>query len=94
MIDFIASLEGNVQTLSMDDQGATRARVNDRVARTYDYSEAIADIQAAVDILPEIPYFHFDLGNLHCLSSDLVSSISDYDRAIKVIHPITVRYSW
>ena len=39
MIDFIASLESNVQTLSMDDKGATRARVSDRVARSYDYSD-------------------------------------------------------
>ena len=36
MIDFIASLEGSVQTLSMDTEGSTRARVSDRVARTYD----------------------------------------------------------
>lgn len=86
MIDFIASLEGNVQTLSMDDQGSTRARVNDRVARNYDYSEAIADLQAAIAILPDIPYMHFDLGNLHCLSSELVNSINDYTKAIE-LHP-------
>lgn len=84
MIDFIASLEGNVQTLSMDDQGTIRARVSDNLSRTYDYSEAIADIQAAIAILPEIPYLHFNLGNLHCLSSDLVSSIGDYDTAIQL----------
>lgn len=84
MIDFIASLEGNVQTLSMDDQGTTRARVNDRVARNYDYSEAIADIREAISILPDIPYFHFDIGNLYCLSSDMVSAIVEYDKAIQI----------
>ncbi len=84
MIDFIASLEGNVQTLSMDTEGTTRARVSDRVARSYDYSEAIADIKAALDILPDIPYLYFDLGNLHCLSSDMVSAIEDYDMALKL----------
>lgn len=86
MIEFIASLEGNVQTLSMDDQGATRARVNDRVDRTYDYSEAIADIEEAIRLLPQIPHLYFDLGNLHCLSSELVSAIEDYSTAIK-LHP-------
>lgn len=86
MIEFIASLEGNVQTLSMDDQGATRARVSDKVDRTYDYSEAITDIQEAITILPDIPYLWFNLGNLHCLSSELVSSLEDYARAIS-LHP-------
>ena len=86
MIDFIASLEGNVQTLSMDTQGAARARVNDRVARSYDYSEAIADIRAALDILPDIPYLYFDLGNLLCQSDNMVEAIENYDMAIR-LHP-------
>lgn len=84
MIDFIASLEGNVQTLSMDDQGTTRARVTERVDRSYDYSEAIADIREAISILPDIPYLYFDLGNLHCLSSELIPAIEDYGKAIEL----------
>ena len=84
MIDFIASLEGNVQTLSMDTEGSTRARVSDRVARTYDYSDAIADIREALSILPDIPYLYFDLGNLECLSSRFVEALENYDMAIKL----------
>jgi len=84
MIDFIASLEGNVQTLSMDTDGAARARVGDRVDKTYDYSEAIEDINQAITILPDMPYLHYDLGNLHCLSSKMLDAINDYDRAIKL----------
>ena len=84
MIDFIASLEGNVQTLSMDTDGTTRARVSDRVARTYDYSEAIADIREALTILPDIPYLYFDLGNLECLSSNFVEALENYDMAIRL----------
>ncbi|MBR4228462.1 MAG: tetratricopeptide repeat protein [Bacteroidales bacterium] len=82
MIDFIASMQSNVQTLTMDDQGTTRARVSDQVTFSYDYSEAIADLEAAVEMVPDIPYFHFDLGNLYCLSSRLVESIDSYDKAI------------
>ena len=82
MIDFIASMQSNVQTLTMDDQGTTRARVSDQVTHTYDYSEAIADLEAAAALVPDIPYIHFDLGNLYCLSSRLVESIDSYDRAI------------
>ena len=84
MIEFIASLEGNVQTLSMDDKGATRARVSDRVARSYDYSEAIEDMQAATEVVPDIPYLYFNLGNLYCLSSEMVNAIDAYTRAIRI----------
>lgn len=84
MTDFIASLEGNVQTLSMDTEGSTRARVSDKVERNYDYSSAIADIRAALEILPDIPYLYFNLGNLQCLSSQFVSAIENYDMAIKL----------
>ena len=84
MIDFIASLEGNVQTLSMDTDGTTRARVSDRVARTYDYSEAIADIKEALTILPDVPYLYFDLGNLECLSSNFVEALENYDMALRL----------
>lgn len=84
MIDFIASLEGNVQTLSMDTDGAARARVSDRVNRSYDYSEAIADISEAVRILPDIPHLWFDLGNLHCLNGELVAAMENYDMAIRL----------
>jgi tetratricopeptide (TPR) repeat protein len=84
MIDFIASLEGSVQTLSMDTEGSTRARVSDRVARTYDYSDAIEDIKEALSILPDIPYLYFDLGNLECLSSHFIEALENYDMAIKL----------
>ena len=84
MIDFISSIENNVQTLTMDDKGTTRARVRDRVTRTYDYSEAIEDIQAADRLLPGIPYFHFNLGNLYCLSGKLVESVDSYTTAISL----------
>ena len=82
MIDFIASLEGNVQTLSMDENGSTRARVSDHVARTYDYTEAIDDIREAIALVPDMPQLYFNLGNLLCLSGEMVSSIDNYSKAI------------
>ena len=84
MIDFIASIQSNVQTLTMDDQGTTRARVSDQVTHSYDYTEAIEDMEAALGIVPDNPYILFNLGNLYCLSSHLVNSIDSYDRAISI----------
>lgn len=84
MIDFISSIENSVQVLSMDDSGTTRARVKDQVTRSYDYTDAIEDMEAAAEILPDLPYLWFNLGNLHCLSSEHLASIEDYTRAISL----------
>lgn len=83
MIDFIASIENNVQVLSMDESGNTRARVKDRVNQSYDYTEAIEDMKKAAGILPGSAYILYNLGNLYCLSSDHISSIRAYTEAIK-----------
>ena len=83
MIDFISSIESNVQVLSMDDTGNTRARVKDQVTRKYDYTDAIADMRAALELVPDMPYLHFNLGNLYCLSSEHINSIDSYTRAIE-----------
>jgi len=84
MIDFISSIESNVQVLSMDDTGNTRARVKDQVIRQYDYSDAVDDMKKASEIFPDLPYVYFNLGNLYCLSSELVSSIDNYTKAIEL----------
>ena len=84
MIDFITSIESNVQVLSMDDSGNTRARVRDQVSRQYDYSEALSDMKAAAELVPDLPYVYFNLGNLYCLSSEHINSIDNYSRAIEL----------
>ena len=83
MIDFISSIENSVQVLSMDDKGNTRARVKDQVTRHYDYTDAIDDMKAALDAVPDLPYIYYNLGNLYCLSSEHVSSIENYTKAIE-----------
>lgn len=84
MIEFIASIESNVQVLTMDDSGNTRARVKDQVSRSYDYDDAIRDMQAAAEILPDLPYIYYNLGNLYCLSKEHVKSIENYTKAIEL----------
>ena len=84
MIDFISSIENNVQILSMDDTGATRARVRDQITRQYDYTDAIDDMKKAAELVPDLPYIHFNLGNLYCLSSEHVNSIESYTKAIEL----------
>ena len=84
MIEFIASIESNVQVLSMDDAGTTRARVKDQVTRSYDYTDAIEDMKAAAEIMKDMPYVYYNLGNLYCLSSEHINSIDNYTKAIEL----------
>ncbi|MBR5836551.1 MAG: tetratricopeptide repeat protein [Bacteroidales bacterium] len=84
MIEFIASIENNVQVLSMDDAGTTRARVKDQVTRSYDYTDAINDMKAAAALVKDLPYAYYNLGNLYCLSSEHVQSIDNYTKAIEL----------
>ena len=84
MIDFISSIESNVQVLSMDDSGNTRARVKDQVVRQYDYSDAINDMNQAKEIVPDLPYVYYNLGNLYCLSAEHIASIENYTKAISL----------
>lgn len=84
MINFIASIESSVQTLSMDDQGAAKAKVSDKVERNYDYSDAISDLLEADKLQSGNAYINFNLGNLYCMSSQPVSAIDYYGKAIKL----------
>ena len=58
--------------------------MKDQVVRMYDYSDAVQDLKAAVEILPDLPYLYFNLGNLYCLSSEHVVSIENYTKAIEL----------
>lgn len=84
MIDFISSIQSNVQVLSMDDSGNTRARVRDQITRQYDYTDAIDDMKASAKIIKDMPYVYYNLGNLYCLSSEHINSIENYTKAIEL----------
>ena len=82
MIDFIASMENNVQVLTLDNANTVRTRVQDQVKHNYDYTPAIHDMTRAAELNPSFPYTYYNLGNLYCLSNDLPEAIVQYTRAI------------
>lgn len=84
MIDFISSIENSVQVLTMDDKGSTRARVKDQAVRRYDYTDAVDDMKEALAIVPDLPFIHFNLANLLCLSAEHIASIEEYGKAIEL----------
>ena len=82
MIDFISSIESNVQVLTLDNAGATRAKVQDQTTRSYDYTPAIHDMKKAAGLSPKFPYTYYNLGNLYCMSNDIPEAIVQYTKAI------------
>ncbi len=87
MIDFISSMESNVQILTLDNSRTARARVQDKSYQRYDYTSAIHDMNKAVHLMPSFPFAYYNLGNLYCLSGDLPESINQYTKAID-IYPV------
>ena len=92
MIDFISSIESNVQVLTLDNSGATRAKVRDSNTANYDYTTAIHDMKKAANLSPEIPYIYYNLGNLYCLSGDLPEAIVQYNKALELYSNIAEAY--
>ena len=84
MIEFISSMDNTVQVLTLDDAGATRARVQEQSRRNYDYSAAIDDMEKAALIAPDFAYTHYNLGNLYCLSDRMPEAINAYTKAIEL----------
>lgn len=92
MIDFISSIESNVQVLTMDNAGTAKAVVNDGTASNYDYSEAIGDMKKAASLYPEFPYTYYNLGNLYCLSGNMPEAINQYSHAIELYSGLAEAY--
>ena len=91
MIDFISSMERNVQTLTLDNSKTARARVRDSYS-TYDYTAAIHDMTKAANLLPAFPFIYYNLGNLYCLSGDLPEAISQYTKALEIFPALPEAY--
>lgn len=82
MIDFISSIDGGYNSISLDSDPTPRLRTN--FSRTYNYDEAIADLNSAAKLYPELPHIYYNRGNLLVLSGKLPEAFEDYSRAIEL----------
>ncbi len=92
MIDFISSMENNVQILTLDNTGAARARVKEKGTISYDYTPAIHDMTKASKLMPDLPFTYYNLGNLYCLSNDLPEAINQYTKALDIYPALKEAY--
>lgn len=81
MIDFISSIDNSYQRITIDSDPANRLHNNSK--RTYNYDEAIADLNKAIKLFPDLAYSYYNRANLMALSGSLPEAFEDYTRAIE-----------
>lgn len=82
MLDFIAGLDNPYQRISIDTDPANTLH-NNRT-RSYDYTEAIADMTRAIRLLPDFAQAYYNRATLRALSGQLPEAFEDFTRAIEL----------
>lgn len=82
MIDFISSIDNSYQRITIDSDPASRLKNNS--TRTYNYDEAIADLNKAIKLYPDFAFAYYNRANLHAISGALPEAYDDYTRAIEL----------
>ncbi len=83
MIDFISSIESSFQRITIDSDPANRLN-NNSGKRSYDYDEAIADIEKAIELHPNLAYSYYNLAGLLVSSDRLPEAYNAYNKAIEL----------
>lgn len=79
MTDFISSMDNGYSRISPESDRSARMR---DAARTYDYDEAISDLNKAAKLNPDLPCIYYNRGNLFALSGRFPEAFEEYSHAI------------
>lgn len=82
MIDFISSIDNTYQRITIESDPSSRLKSSS--TRTYDYDDAIADLNKAAKLFPEFAHVYYNRANLQALSGRLPEAYEDYTRAIEL----------
>lgn len=82
MIDFVSSIDNSFQRIAIESDPANRLKTQS--TRTYNYDEAIGDLNKAIKLLPDFAYSYYNRANLYCLSGQMSEALEDYTRAIEL----------
>ena len=81
MIDFISSIDNSYQSITLENDPAKR--LHNTGTRTYNYDEAIEDMNKAIKLYPEFAEAYYNRANLMAISGKLPEAYDDYTRAIE-----------
>lgn len=82
MIDFISSIDNSFHRMTIDTDPASRLKNSSN--RTYNYDDAIADLNKAAKLLPGFAYIYYNRAYLYALSGRLPDAYDDYTKAIEL----------
>jgi tetratricopeptide (TPR) repeat protein len=82
MIDFISSIDNSYQRITIDSDPVNRLRNSG--SRTYNYDDAIEDINKAIKLYPDFAYSYYNRANLQAISNKLPEAYDDYSKAIEL----------
>lgn len=82
MIEFLASLQGDYQSVNVTTDAATRLKTTKK--SQTDYTEVVADLEKAISLMPELPHAHFNLANIYAKQNEMAKALSQYTRAIEL----------
>ncbi len=88
MIDFISSVTVS-EKMTLDADMAISAS---STRRTFSYDEAIADLDKAAELAPDLAYIYYNRGNLHALSGNMPAAYDDYSRALALAPELADAY--
>jgi tetratricopeptide (TPR) repeat protein len=90
MIDFISSIDNSYQKITIDSDPVNRLK--NTGTRTYNYDEAIHDLNKAAKLFPGFAHIYYNRANLHCLSGNMPEAYDDYTRAIELFPDFAEAY--
>ncbi|GHT12390.1 hypothetical protein AGMMS4956_06920 [Bacteroidia bacterium] len=84
MIDFVSNIDHQqTTTIVVENHSTSTLQSNHQtVSRTYDYSEAIEELNKTIALLPSFAYAYYNRANLKCHSNQMPEAIEDYNAAI------------
>lgn len=82
MIDFISSIDNAYQRITIDSDPALR--LQNTTTRSYDYDEAVEDLNKVLKLYPDFAYAYYNRANLMALSGKLPEAYEEYTRAIEL----------
>ncbi len=83
MIEFISRIDQNNHKLIIDADPVNQLKNSET---TYNYDEALVDINKAIELNGNIAQFYYNKGNILYLSGKKVEAITNYTKAIE-LHP-------
>lgn len=89
MVDFVSSIENNIQPMILDEKGTATSNSSQPNGKSkvevtiYNYDQALEDLNKAAKLLPDYAYIYYNMGNIYTLANRMPEAIQSYTKAIE-----------